>query len=206
MTSLQFITHSNKHYNFLEGAQLALEGGCKWIQLRMKNAPYEKMFQTALQVQELCKNYQATFIIDDNVTLAKVIKADGVHLGLKDMPILEARKILGTNFIIGGTANNFTDILKHWNDGADYIGCGPFRFTTTKEKLAPTLGLHGYQNILEKMRQYQCPLPLVAIGGIQCNDIKALKAIGVNHIAVSGTILNAENPKEETQKIIKLLA
>lgn len=88
-----------------------------------------------MHVQELCRQYGATFIIDDRVDLVKEIGADGVHLGKLDMPIKEARKMLGKGFIIGGTANTFADIRQHVADGADYIGCGPFRFTTTKQKI-----------------------------------------------------------------------
>lgn len=205
MTSLQFITHATEQYTYFEGAQVALEGGCRWIQLRMKDTSLEVMQQTALQVQELCKSYNATFILDDQVELAKRIGADGVHLGLKDTPITEARHYLGTDFIIGATANQFSELQQHWKDGADYIGCGPFRYTSTKQLLSPLLGLEGYRKILHAMDSHRCPLPLVAIGGIQSSDIQALKSIGIKHIAISGGILNAPNPQKETQTIINLL-
>ena len=85
--------------------------------------------------------------------------ADGVHLGKLDMPIKEARERLGKDFIIGGTANTFEDIRQHAADGADYIGCGPFRFTTTKRKLSPILGLDGYHSILTQMREKGITIP-----------------------------------------------
>lgn len=130
---LQFITHFTDTYSYYDSARMALEGGCRWIQLRMKDTSVDEVEREAIRLQGLCKDYGATFIIDDHVELVNKIHADGVHLGKKDMPVAEARKILGKEFIIGGTANTFDDVKMHYEAGADYIGCGPFRFTTTKK-------------------------------------------------------------------------
>ena len=108
---LQFITHHNDRYSYIDSARIALEGGCRWIQLRMKDASEKLLEETALAVQRMCREHGATFIIDDNVLLTKRIGANGVHLGKNDMPIAEARKILGEGFIIGGTVNTFEDIV-----------------------------------------------------------------------------------------------
>ena len=97
---LQFITHFTEQYSYLDSARMALEGGCRWVQLRMKDASDEEVEAIAIKVQELCRQYSATFIIDDRVELVKKLKADGVHLGKNDMPIAEARRILGNDFII----------------------------------------------------------------------------------------------------------
>ena len=135
----------------------------------------------------------------------KELGADGVHLGLKDMPIVEARRILGPKAIIGGTANAFEDVLLHYKSGANYIGCGPYRFTTTKKNLAPTLGLEGYQKLFEQMREADIHLPVVAIGGIEKEDIPALMQAGASGIAISGTILKADNPEEMTEELINII-
>ena len=132
---VQFISHYTEKYSYLDSIQLALEGGCRWIQLRMKDASDQELLDTAKQAFDLCQKYGATFIIDDNVLAAKQVGAHGVHLGKNDMPINEARKILGPEAIIGGTANTFDDICAHVAAGANYIGCGPFRFTSTKKNL-----------------------------------------------------------------------
>ena len=95
MISLQFITHQTERYSYLESARMALEGGCKWIQLRMKDAPLEEVEAVALQLKPLCKEHEAILILDDHVELAKKLEVDGVHLGKKDMPIDQARQILG---------------------------------------------------------------------------------------------------------------
>ena len=104
---VQFITHYTGRYAYLDSVRIALEGGCRWIQLRMKDASPEEILPIAEKASAMCREYHATFIIDDHVELAKQIKADGVHLGKLDMPIAEARRILGKDFLIGGTANTF---------------------------------------------------------------------------------------------------
>ena len=202
---LQFITHFNDKYTYIDSARLALEGGCRWIQLRMKDASYEEIKATALTLQSLCRQYHATFIIDDNVALVKEIQADGVHLGKNDMPIAQARLVLGNDYIIGGTANTFSDVLQHYQAGANYIGCGPFRFTTTKKNLSPILGLDGYSNIIRQMKEHHITLPIVAIGGITYEDIPSIMQTGVTGIALSGTILNSDHPVEETKRILSRL-
>ena len=202
---LQFITHFTDTYSYYDAAKLALEGGCRWIQLRMKDASDDEVERMAIRVQALCKEYGATFLLDDRVELAKKLHADGVHLGKNDMPIAEARKLLGKDFIIGGTANTFEDIKAHYEAGADYIGCGPFRFTTTKKNLSPILGLEGYANIVRQMKEHHIDLPIVAIGGITLEDIPDIMKTGVTGIALSGTILRAKDPVEETRKINALL-
>lgn len=203
---LQFITHHNARYSYIDSARIALEGGCRWIQLRMKDANERLLEGTAITIQKMCRNYGATFIIDDNVTLTKKINADGVHLGKNDMPIAEARMILGDKFIIGGTINSFDDILQHLQGATpDYFGCGPFRFTSTKKNLAPILGYEGYKNILTKMRENNINIPLIAIGGICKDDISKLLDCGINGIALSSSILNAENPIIEMNEIMTIL-
>lgn len=202
---IQFITHSNTRYDYVEGARLALEGGCRWIQLRMKDAQEVDFLLAAKLIGAMCKEYGATFILDDHVEWVGITGADGVHLGKNDMPVDEARNQLGANRIIGGTANTFEDVERLWRQGANYIGCGPYRFTTTKKNLSPVLGLDGYRHIISKMKAHDINLPVVAIGGILQPDIKDVMATGVSGIAVSGAILNAENPVEEMKRFIDSL-
>jgi thiamine-phosphate pyrophosphorylase len=203
---LQFITHHTDKYSYIDSARIALEGGCRWIQLRMKSASEELFEETALIVQKMCREHGATFIIDDNVELVKRIGADGVHLGKNDMPISEARKILGDGFIIGSTVNSFEDIVNVLRTATpDYFGCGPFRYTTTKQNLSPILGVEGYRAIIEQMRCHNIDIPLIAIGGITKADIPAIMACGVSGIALSGSILNAQDPITEMQNVLSLL-
>ena len=203
---LQFITHYTDSCSYVDSARIALEGGCRWIQLRMKDAEERELRNTAIAIQRMCRAAGATFIIDDNVALAKSIGADGVHLGKGDMPIVEARKILGNEFIIGGTVNSFDDILYHLQTSTpDYFGCGPFRYTSTKRNLAPILGIEGYSNIIKRMREHNITIPLIAIGGIAKEDIPQLLECGVDGIALSGSILRATNPSQEMREIADIL-
>ena len=110
-------------------------------------------------------------MLDDEEDQALEPGADGVHLGLQDMPVSEARKRAHPGFIIGATANTFDAVKQHYADGADYIGCGPLRFTSTKKNLSPLLGLSGYETIIEQIRAQGIDLPLFAIGGVTAADI-----------------------------------
>lgn len=202
---LQFITHHTDQYTYYDSAVMALKGGCRWIQLRMKDASFNEIEKEALRMQALCKQYGAILIIDDHVELVKKIQADGVHVGKSDMPVKEARQILGKEFIIGGTANTFDDIKMHYEAGANYIGCGPFRHTETKKNLSTLLGLEGYQNIVLRMKSEGIHIPVVAIGGITKEDIPAIMQTRVSGIALSGAILHAANPMEETKLIIETM-
>lgn len=203
---LQFITHRNERFpDESEGALMALKGGCRWIQLRMKEAGARDIVDMGKKISAMCREYGATFILDDHVELVDVCGADGVHLGKNDMPVAEARKILGTDSIIGATANTYEDILKAVADGADYIGLGPFRFTTTKEKLSPTLGLEGYRGIIRRCRDTGICPKIVAIGGITPEDLPSLLKTGVSGVAISGAILNAADPIAETRIMMHLI-
>ena len=202
---VQFISHYSERYSYLDSIQLALEGGCRWIQLRMKDATDDEVRPIAVEAQKLCRAYGAKFIIDDRVALVRELGADGVHLGKNDMPIREARQILGPDYIIGGTANTFEDAKAHYEASANYIGCGPFRFTTTKKKLAPVLGLDGYRQIIRKLRAANITIPVVAIGGITKDDIPAILQTGITGIALSGTVLRADDPIAEMKHIINII-
>lgn len=202
---LQYISHFTPQISYAEGIRMALEGGCRWIQLRMKNAPAEEIIACAEEVIPLCRRHGAKFLLDDHVELVRQLGADGVHLGKNDMPVDEAKKILGPDIIIGGTANTIEDIIRLHKQGADYIGCGPFRFTTTKKNLSPILGLDGYKSIVLKMKELGIDLPIVAIGGITVEDIPAVMGTGVSGIALSGAILGAPDPVEMTARIIETI-
>ncbi|ESU23136.1 thiamine-phosphate pyrophosphorylase [Flavobacterium enshiense DK69] len=174
-----------------------MDNGCDWIQLRFKNGNPQELFTLAEAAKTLCEEYLATFIINDKVDLALQVNADGVHLGLNDMKIEEARNILGNHKIIGGTANTLEDVLLRIKENCDYIGLGPFRFTTTKDNLSPILGLQGYLNIVAQMKAQNMDIPVYAIGGIQLEDIESLMETGIHGIAISGLI--TESPQLLTQ-------
>jgi len=194
MKGLLFITHQTEKYDYLQSVEIALKGGCRQIQLRMKDASISEVEKTAVQAKMLCDAYRADLYLNDHVEVCLKVKAKGVHLGKSDMSPLEARSILGDGYIIGGTANTFEDILHLSSQGVDYIGLGPFRFTTTKKNLSPVLGLEGYRDIIRQCNEHGIDLPILAVGGITINDVPALMQTGVSGIAVSSSILNADDP------------
>ena len=198
---LQYISQGKTIEQQLYNIHQALDAGCDWIQMRFKNQTAKDSFALAEAVKFLCEEYLANFIVNDNLYLAQQIAADGVHLGLSDMKIDEARAILGATKIIGGTANTFEDIVNHAKNGCDYIGLGPFRFTSTKEKLSPILGLSGYYEILEKLKKNNIEIPVYAIGGITLKDLNPLIETGIHGIAVSGIITKSDEKELLIQQL-----
>lgn len=202
---LQFITHPNDKYSIPEEVQMVLEGGCKWIQLRMKDASDEEFRETALEIIPMCQENEAFLVFDDRVELAMELSVHGVHLGKNDMNPLLARETMGASAIIGCTANTAEDILKFKGWDVDYVGLGPFRYTTTKSNLSPIIGIEGYEKIVKEVREADILLPIVAIGGITIDDIEPLMKTGINGIAMSGAIINAPDPVAYTAEVIKRL-
>lgn len=203
-SKLQYISQGATDNEQLNNIQQALDAGCNWIQLRFKNATPAAIKALAAQVKVLCASSNAVFIINDHPQIAKDIPADGVHLGLQDMPVIDARSITGDK-IIGGTANTLEDVLKRIDEGCSYIGLGPFRFTTTKEKLSPVLGLEGYSKIMEGLNQRQMQVPVYAIGGIVLEDIAAIIQTGVYGVALSGVITHHPDKKLLLQQLNTIL-
>ncbi|QJD79999.1 thiamine phosphate synthase [Spirosoma rhododendri] len=182
ISTLHYITDRPEH------AEHACRAGIDWVQLRVKNKPYTEWKALALDTLAICRAFGARLLINDNVALAGEVGADGVHVGLTDMPVADARRLLGPELIIGGTANTLADIHTHHLAGADYVGLGPYRFTATKEKLSPILGLAGYETILTTCQQEGITLPIIAIGGLDVADVPALIQTGLHGIAVSSAI------------------
>jgi thiamine-phosphate pyrophosphorylase len=198
---LQYISQGETVEKQLHNIHSALDAGCDWIQLRFKNQTSKNIFALAEAVKFLCAEYLACFIVNDDALLAQQITADGVHLGLSDMSIPEARAILGDAKIIGATANTFEDIVFQSKNGCDYIGLGPFQFTETKEKLSPILGIEGYASVLNKMKLENISTPVYAIGGITLDNIESLVKTGIHGIAVSGMITKSQQKEKLIQQL-----
>lgn len=192
----QYLTQDVDSISHQELAEIACKNGIRWLQLRVKNKPFDTYLSIANDVKKICNKWNCILIINDNVEICKAIDAHGVHLGKNDMVIAEARKIVGSNKIIGGTANTIEDIERIEKQGIDYIGLGPYKFTNTKENLSSVIGLDGYQKILHSTI-YNIKKPVIAIGGIQLTDIKPLMNTGIHGIAVSSAI-NLSTKKEVT--------
>lgn len=189
ISRLHYISQGDTALKQEQNIRKVLDNGADWVQLRWKKASQKELLQLSEKIKTMCESYQATFIINDHLQVAKAIDADGVHLGLNDESIEEARAILGAQKIIGGTANTLENVLQRITEGCDYIGLGPYRFTTTKEKLSPILGLEGYLAILQSLNEKNIEFPpIIAIGGIEFNDIKSIKQSGIYGVALSGLL------------------
>ena len=199
ISRLQYITTNPQH------AEEACKGGASWIQLRVKNIKDADLLVIAKETKKICSAFNAKLIINDHVLIAQEINADGVHLGKTDMSPIEARKILGENFIIGGTANTLEDVVNLNILNIDYIGLGPFRYTSTKQNLSPLIGLNGYIYMFPELKRRNVNVPIIAIGDIRSGDVKNLLSAGVYGIAVSSAITHTKNITESTKEFLKLL-
>ncbi|TAJ11564.1 thiamine phosphate synthase [Marinilabiliaceae bacterium JC017] len=192
IAKLHFITTYNPGKSHLDQVREYCAGGGNWVQLRMKEATAGEVEVMARKCLSVCMDFQAKLIINDHVDVAAKVGADGVHLGKNDMSPAEARQIQGDHMIIGGTANTFEDIQRLVSQGVDYIGLGPYRFTTTKKNLSPVLGLEGYQAIIKQCSEAGISIPVVAIGGLGPDDLKGLFTAGVHGVAISSYLVNQE--------------
>ncbi|MGJ1323557.1 thiamine phosphate synthase [Sphingobacterium faecium] len=188
-SKIQYISQGNTALEQETNIRKALQAGADWIQLRWKEGNEDQLLTLAICIKQLCFQYGAKLIINDHVHIAKAIDATGVHLGLTDSSILDARLLLGSKKIIGGTANSLSDVQQRIAENCDYIGLGPLRFTSTKEKLSPILGFTGYQEIIQNLRTEGADYPpIFAIGGILLEDITLLQEMGIYGVALSGLI------------------
>ena len=171
----------------------------------MKEADREEFTRVGRTVKEICKRHGALFLVNDNVDIALELDADGVHLGKEDMNPLKARQILGYSKIIGGTCNTFEDVVTRFRQQVDYIGLGPFTYTSTKKRLSPILGLEGYRKIMEACRKEGIYLPIHAIGGIREDDIQPILNTGITGIALSSLLKNSEDITGKTKETMEQL-
>ncbi|MBO9611930.1 MAG: thiamine phosphate synthase [Dyadobacter sp.] len=202
---LHFISNETSNMSHIDSIRLALEAGCRWIQLRVKNRPEQELLPIAREATRLCDSYGAKLIINDFPRIALAVEAYGVHLGLADMPVPDARALVGKKMIIGGTANTWEDIVRRIDEGADYIGLGPFRFTATKQNLSPILGIEGYRQLMRRMKAAGHSTPIIAIGGITADDIAAIRATGIHGVAMSGALITAADPQKTFYQIQQAL-
>ena len=196
ISKLQFITKN------ATSAELACKGGADWIQLRLKNVSYEDYRTAALEVQAVCRKYGTTFIVNDNVKLALEINADGVHVGKTDpLPQECIDAMLGRGGIIGCTVNAIEDFVHLSGKPVSYLGCGPFRFTNTKQNLSPVLGIDGYKKLFAQAKDMGLVIPpVIGIGGVLESDVNELLSTGLYGVAVSGAVENAADITEAARR------
>ena len=172
-----------------------IRGGADVIQLREKQLSKRKRLELGLEIRKLTRAHDVLFIVNDDVDLAIILDADGVHLGQDDIPIQFARPLMG-NKIIGVSTHSLEQVREAVRAGADYIGFGPIFDTKTKEDREPLVGL----NLLSKVRGI-CPIPYVAIGGITKNNLSSVIDAGCSRVAIISDILLADNIEQRCRDI-----
>lgn len=196
---LYLVTDSEilKGRDFYKAIEEALRGGVTTVQLREKESCGKNFLEKAYKLRELTKKYNAMFIINDRVDIALLVDADGVHVGQTDIPVLEARKLMGKDKIIGVSTRTLEQALEAKVNGADYLGVGAMFGTKTKLD-AKTISI----NILKNIKQ-NVDIPIVAIGGVNLENKQFLDECNIDGYAVVSAILGKEHIYEETRKWIK---
>ncbi len=187
-------------FSHLELAKLAIDGGADTIQFRQKSGETREMILVAEEMQALCKRAGVTFITNDRVDIAIASHADGVHLGQNDFPIDLARKLMGEEAIIGGSASSMEEARKCLSEGADYIGFGPVYPTTSKEDAGPVGGIDLLRRVVEEI-----PLPIIAIGGLSTENTPMVMEVGSYGIAVISAVCCQKDPAEAARCLRRLL-
>lgn len=201
LSRLIYITRDLEALSHRKQVKAAIKGGVKHIQFRTKELSNKEALKEAREIQDLCIEDDVFFTVNDNLDIALQVEADAIHLGLSDLPISQARSLMGNqSMLIGGTCNTLADIMQRIEDGADYIGLGPFQYTKTKEQLSPILEEKGYVSIISQMKTLQKSIPVFAIGGIGMSDISSLFRTGIHGIAMASVFGKEE---EEIQMNIK---
>lgn len=181
--------------DFYRIVEQAVQGGCTLVQLREKNLGTREFIQAAKGIKAITDKYNIPLIINDRVDICLAVDAAGVHLGQEDMPVSDARKLLGSEKIIGCSAHNIEEALLAEKDGADYLGVGAI-FTTATKKDTVATSIHTLREICEKVK-----LPVVAIGGVKEENVKELTGTNISGIAVVSAIMAAKEPKIAAQHL-----
>ena len=174
----------------------AVNGGATMIQLREKNMSDDELKKEALLIKDSCN---VPLIIDNNIEVCKAVGADGVHVGQDDMPVKEARAILGDDYVIGATAHNVSEAIQAEKDGADYLGVGAAFGSSTKNDAKKIMSLEEYKKITQAVS-----IPVVAIGGINETNIMKLKGLGLSGVAVVSAIFAKDDIEKATREMLNM--
>ena len=185
LTDLRF----QQRFSHAELARLAAEGGADTIQFRQKSGAVREMLAEARHAASVCREWDVPFLVNDRLDVALACQADGIHLGQQDFPVLEARRILGPEPIIGGTATTVEEALAMQEAGADYVGFGPVFPTTSKDDPAPVKGVANLARVCAAVR-----IPVIAIAGISVERVGPVIRAGAHGVAVMTAVTTAENP------------
>lgn len=193
-------TMLQSRYSHFELARMAIAGGADTIQFRQKTGSTREMIEAARGLIGLCKKTGAAFIVNDRLDVAIAAEADGVHLGQDDFPIPLARKLIGDDKLIGGSAATLEEAKKCLEDGADYVGFGPVFPTSSKNDAGPVSGVETLIRVVQDI-----PLPIIAIGGVNAKNAPDVMRAGAHGIAVISAVCCQANPEQATRRLHRVL-
>lgn len=199
---LYLVTNSDKFDSqdaFLDAVASALKGGVDMVQLREKNSCAKNIIELGKKIRNLCSIYGAIFIVNDRIDIAKIVEADGVHLGQDDADIAAAREILGEHAIVGISTHEPQQAIAAVESGADYIGVGPVFATPTKPGRS-SVGIEYVRWASENIE-----IPFFAIGGIDEENCEEVSKAHANRVAVVRAIMNSVSPEEAAKRFLKIL-
>lgn len=202
---LQFITHDIKNHTQVAQAQLACEGGAKWIQYRCFSKNDEELLKDIHLIAAICDDWGATLIVTDHIHLKDQADIQGFHIEDMAADFKTLRENLGDNYTLGGSANTFENLIRLAAQGADYAGFGPFKSTTTKPNTLPLITLTKYAEVIQQLADSEIDFPVLAVGGIQLADVESLINTGVSGIAVSGAVTRANDLTYEYEQFYRAL-
>ena len=204
ISKFHYLTQDLPHRSHVEQTAIACKAGANWIQYRCFTKPDPELIEEIHQIASICDDWGATLILTDHYHLLDQVDAQGVHLENMQVDLTKIRAIITDEKTLGASANTIEDIQRIFLSGAvDYIGCGPFAITKTKANDFQTLGIDGYAERIKKMEDLNIDIPLLAVGGIEIENIEALLDTGIQGIAVSSAVNLADDPGEAFKSFYK---
>jgi thiamine-phosphate pyrophosphorylase len=191
ISKLHYLTQDLENSSHLEQVEIACQSGCKWIQYRCLTKSDKEMLAELHPIASVCDDWGATLIVTNHYQLLSLADIQGVHMEDMNTDLKNIRQHIGEDKTLGASATNFEQIKNHIQNTADYIGCGPFAHTDTKPNDNAHWGIKGYQEMIEKLKEENLEIPLIAAGGV---NIKSLFQTGIYGVAVSSAINKSENP------------
>lgn len=204
ISKFHYLTQDLPHRSHAEQSEIACKAGANWIQYRCFTKNDSELITELHHVASICDDWGATLILTDHYHLLDKVDAQGVHLEDMNADFKSIRDIISDEKTLGASSNSIEDIQRiHASGAVDYIGCGPFSVTKTKPNDYPLIGVEGYRVLINKMSELGIDLPLLAVGGINSEDIEPLLGTGIYGIAVSAAVNLASDPGFALKDIYK---
>ncbi len=203
--TFHYLTQDLPDRSHLQQAEIACNQGAKWIQYRCFSKSEEEMLEELHQIASICDDWGTTLIVTDHYQLLTAADIQGVHIEEMNADISLVREIIGEDKTLGASATNLSQLINHIKNGADYIGCGPFSHTETKPNAEKHWGTAGYKEAVSELEKLNFNIPLIAVGGIDLDNVEALMQTGIHGVAVAAAINKSRDPTAIFKQFYRLL-